>query len=127
MARPRLPTEVLEVRGSFKAQPSRRRPIGAKSERPLGNEPPGLTKAEVECWREIVGNSVAAVLTSADRVMVEIAARLLAKMRDGSIKSTELSAFTRCLTELGWTPASRHKVAAPAPPPADDFAEFRMQ
>src|SRR3990167_5856327 len=55
MARPRLPTQVLELRGSFRKQKGRRlkragepEPVGE-----LGDPPPHLDEAERELWREL--------------------------------------------------------------------------
>jgi phage terminase small subunit len=125
MARPRTPTELLELKGTFTKNPSRKREIGPKSDRGLGQVPRHLTEAEADCWREVVANSAACVLTSADRVLVELVARLLAKMRRDWLTGAEIGTLKSCLTELGWTPASRSKVATPkANTTPSEFAEF---
>jgi hypothetical protein len=125
MARPRTPTEVLELRGAFKRNPKRTRDVGAKADRGLGHAPIHLTDTEVECWREIVGNCAGGVLTSADRIIVEMAARLVSRFRADWLTGAEMSTLKSCLTELGWTPASRSKVAAPKKDDVpSEFAEF---
>jgi hypothetical protein len=73
----------------------------------------------------MAGNAPARILTSADRLLLEVAARLLAKFQAGWLTGTELSTLSPCYSELGWTPASRSRVAAPkAEERADRFAEF---
>lgn len=120
MARPRVATELLELRGTFDKNPSRRRPIGPKSERALGKPPASLTAAEAACWREAVRNAPGGVLTAADRWLVEIAARLMARLRAegvGGLRGAELSQLTTALGKLGWTPADRSRVSGAATPP----------
>jgi hypothetical protein len=77
------------------------------------------------CWAEIVSNSASGVLTSADRVLVEAAARVLSKFRREWLTGSELTFFRGCLTELGWTPASRSRVpAGQDDAPDSEFAKF---
>jgi len=126
VARPRTPTEILEVRGAFRKDPQRKREVGPKAQLGLGEPPGGLTEAEAATWREVVGNAPAGVLTSAERILVEIVARLLARMRADWLTGAELAQLTQSLARLGWTPADRSRVqAAKADEPEDPFAEFR--
>jgi len=126
LPRPRKPTELLELTGAFAKNPSRTRPVGAKSEHGLGEPPAHLLAEEAACWHEVVGNSAANVLTSADRVLVEMVARLLARSRVEWLKGAEWALMLQCLVRLGWTPADRSKVAAIGQDDApDEFAEFR--
>lgn len=129
MARPRKPTNVLQLAGAFKKNPQRLA-YRANEPKPTGaiGEPPAGADAEVaRCWREIVDEAPPGVLTNADRgVML-----LLAKLRlhaekgdpfvtdDGTLIETirtydtkKLGLLLRCYTELGMTPASRSKVSA---------------
>lgn len=112
MPRPRTPTEVLDLKGSFIKNPQRRRPVGPKSYRPLGGPPDELSERETAVWHEFVGNAPDNVLTSNDRMQVEIVARLMAKFRGDWLTGAELASLRNALTELGATPASRSKITA---------------
>lgn len=115
--------ELLELRGTFDHNPKRRRPIGPKSPEGVGEPPACLTETEAVCWREAVGNAPAGVLTSADRWLVEIAARLMARLRSeglAGLRTVELAALTGALGKLGWTPADRSRVSTAAEPTSDD-------
>ena len=120
MARPRTPTEILELRGAFQANPSRRRPATPKSNKELGLPPKGLTDIEQACWAEIVTNIPPGVLTAGDRVIVEVIARLMAKLRTeglSAMKSAELNLLLNGLGRCGMTPADRSRVfGLPATP-----------
>lgn len=125
MPRPRKPTEVLELTGAFRANPQRRRSVGAKSDKELGDPPIHLNLKENAAWREVVRNAPAGVLTSADRILVEMVARLLARFRTEWLKGSELALMLQCLVRLGWTPADRSKVVASDDKgPENEFAEF---
>jgi hypothetical protein len=75
----RRPTELLELSGAFDKDPARRRPVGPKSDRPIGDPPPCLGPDEAACWREFCRDAPAGVLTSADRWALEALARLMAR------------------------------------------------
>jgi hypothetical protein len=67
----RKPTELLALSGAFEKDPKRCRPVGPKSDRPIGDPPACLTPDEAACWREFVANAPAGVLTSGDRWALE--------------------------------------------------------
>ena len=75
---------------------------------------------------EAISNAPSGILTSENRWLVEIAARLMARMREDWLTGAELSQLTQCLGRLGWTPVDRSKVpAAKDEVKEDPFAEFR--
>jgi hypothetical protein len=83
MARPRKPSNILELNGAFKRNPSRGR---ARENEPVSNgeigEPPAHLQANVAaCWHEIVGYAHPLVLCRADRLIVEHAGNILALLR----------------------------------------------
>jgi hypothetical protein len=120
MPRPRKPTEVLEISGAFADKPARRRPAAPRSPEPIGDPPAGMDPAAAGCWREIIAEAPPGVLTGADRLVVEIAAVMTAKVRRGEATAGEAGLMLRALTECGMTPASRSKVSAATPEkPAD--------
>jgi phage terminase small subunit len=120
LARPRKPTEVLELSSAFVDQPGRRRPLAPRSPHPVGDPPAGMDPEAAGCWREIVGAAPPGVLTAGDRLAVEIAAALIAKFRRGEATAGEAGLMLRALTELGMTPASRSKVAPAGPDKPED-------
>ena len=124
MGRPRTPTEILELRGAYRKDPQRRRPVGPKSEKELGQPPSHLTKLEVTCWNELERNIIAGVLTSAERWTVEIASRLMARLRTDWLTGAEFAQLSKALSSLGMTPADRSKVHVEATKQASPFDEL---
>ena len=115
----RKPTELLALSGAFEKNPQRRRPVGPKSDRPIGEPPDHLAPDEAAAWREFCRDAPAGVLTSADRVALELLARLIAKARrPGGLSGAELGHLRGFLSEMGASPASRSKVL-PAGPGAE--------
>ena len=95
--RPRTPTNILKLTGSGRVNRSRiekQRAGEPQDHRPLGRCPPGLTKEEQTAFRELSRRSIPGVLTYADGIAVEAAAKLLAKMRsqsvDDDVRKTQL-------------------------------------
>ena len=114
MARPRKPTEILELSGGFDRHPERRRSIGPKSAQAIGDPPDDFEPDEAACWHEFLANHPPGVLTGADRWTLEHACRLHAKSRRlRGLAAAELGQLRTLLTELGATPASRSKISAP--------------
>ena len=125
MARPRKPTEVLKLNGAFRKDPQRVRPVGPKSARPLGMPPKYFTEAEAEIWVEIESNAAAGVLTGAERYVVELMARLVARFRADWLTGAEMSQLTWCCSHLGMTAADRSKVLGDeSEPESSPFNEF---
>jgi phage terminase small subunit len=127
MARPRTPTAVLELRGSFKTHPSRKRPDEPRPTGKLGDPPPHLGEAALAAWHEIVGMAPPGVLTSADRWAVEIAAGLMAQFRAGDLLPAGVGHLRGILGRMGLTPADRAGLNIPQPKPtgSDKWAQFR--
>lgn len=92
----------------------------------LGDPPDGLKDTKHtkfrSCWYEIVRAIPPGVALDSDRFTVEIAARLLARLRSTDplvgLSAAELGSLQRALASLGMTPADRSKVGAA--PPADE-------
>jgi phage terminase small subunit len=111
MPRPRKPTEVLELSGTFVDQPGRRRPPAPRSPALIGDPPAWMDPEAAGCWQEVVSEAAPGVLTAADRGVVEILAHLRAKTRRCEASTAETGLMLRGLIECGLTPASRSKVA----------------
>jgi hypothetical protein len=121
----RKPTEVLIINGAFAHDPSRRREIGPKSDKALGTAPDHLSDAERVVWKEVIKNAPTGVLTSTDRVIVEVVVRLLTKFRADWLNGAELGQLCSGLARLGWTPADRSRVAGSGnSAPKNDFGDL---
>jgi hypothetical protein len=126
MARPRKAAAVLELAGSFKKDPARRRSnptargsIGAWRD---GSSDPA------QIWSELVHIAPEGVLTSADRPALQAAAFLIARMRanPGAVTPAAVTCLVGTLSKLGMSPAGRVALEI-APPPAEEpnpFTEF---
>lgn len=127
MARPRKPTAVLELKGAFKANPSRgkARKNEPKPDGEIGEPPALLGEPEQELWRELA--MVGSWLTAGDRLILEIACRLMVMFRANTLDGGGISKLITALSKLGFSPTDRSKVNAPGAkePEADPFAEFR--
>lgn len=111
MARPRKPTNVLELTGAFKKNPNRARQ-DADTVGPLTDAPAHLGGAALHAWNEIAQYAPLDVLTDSDRIALEVAANLLAQFRNDPVEfpSTKLVRLEALLGKFGMTPADRAKV-----------------
>lgn len=116
MPRPRKPTHLLAVTGGLAKNPARYadRAHEPTDERELGDPPPNLAPSQQAVWREIEQLSLPGVLTHGDRLIVEVAAVLLAQFRlaGNLMPLPAIARLQSILGELGMTPASRSKVSA---------------
>lgn len=129
MARPRLPKNVLEMRGSFKKNPKRK--AGRESEivvaAPLG-EPPFNPEGNygarlIEIWHEVVQQVPPGVLTGADRMFMETLCRLMWRARY-SDKFRDYKTLEGMLGRIGMTPSGRANMSLPQGESKDDFEDF---
>ena len=126
MARPRTPTNVLELKGSFKKDPQRRRE-DAEAVGPLGGSPTHINGAVRGAWNEIVASAPREVLTGSDALAVELAANLLAQFRADPVEFTaaKLVRLEALLGKFGMTPADRAKVGGKKEAPkGNPFADL---
>ena len=121
LARPRIPTTILELRGSFKAHPERLRGRALEPQPPqgVGPAPAHLSARERACYEEIVALCAPGVLGSSDALVVEHAARVLGQLRhDRTYNNVKLMLrLEAVLGRLGLTPADRSKVNVLIKPP----------
>jgi hypothetical protein len=133
MAANRKPTKQLEDSGAFEHDPQRRRAREHEPvpDGPLGDPPEYFSEAQRGIWQELAEQVPHGVLTVADRILVEITAKLIARMRDpeDQLKASETNQIISCLSRMGLTPADRSRVAVPKPAEEtpDPFAELAAQ
>lgn len=127
MARPRKPTAVLELKGAFKKDPQRK---AARANEPaisdgIGSPPSELGIAEQALWAELAGYGT--WLTAGDRLLLEIACRLMVLFRGNALDGGGISKLITSLAKLGFSPTDRSKVNAPGAkePEEDPFADFK--
>ncbi|MGR9056067.1 hypothetical protein ACU8NH_09175 [Rhizobium leguminosarum] len=127
MARPRKPTAALELKGAFKKDPQRKtaRKGEPKPDGKIGVAPDAFDAAEVALWNELAGYGF--WLTDCDRLMLEIAVKLMVMFRKNTLDGGGISKLIAALAKLGFSPTDRSKVQAPGDkePPADPFAAFK--
>jgi hypothetical protein len=117
MSRPRLPSNVLELRGAFKKDPKRRRVDLQGAGLFDANPPSRLSQDCVQAWHAVVERVPPGVLTKTDELAVEIAATLLAAWwltRDLDV----LKEIRQWFAQLGMTPVARTKIPPPPRQPA---------
>lgn len=122
MARPRTPSNVLELRGAFKHNPQRRRepvqPCGEFDPAP----PEHLPRDCVRAWHWIVKQIPPSVLTASDYSSVETMATLQARFwLTGDLDyAKELRLW---FGQYGLTAAAREKIAAKPTKPRNPFSD----
>jgi hypothetical protein len=126
MPQARVPTSILEARGSFIAHPERKEdrahePVPSGE---LGLPPATLTPFQKTIWAELAGIIPAGVAGNCDRWIIEIAVKLMAKVRLGKAKGIDYSQLLTCLARLGMTPADRSRVKATATPQEDSWDDL---
>lgn len=118
MSRPRTPTEILDARGSFIANPylEKAREAEPVIKEPLG-EPPARLTAEVQAiWQEVAEELPVGVVKRSDRQLFEVLCLLIDKLRKGKIRIMELSCLISLCSKFAMSPSDRSKVAVNAEP-----------
>jgi hypothetical protein len=118
MGRPRKSTAEHVLSGAFERHPERKaeranepKPDGPLGEPPACFDPQSRTGQLLICiWHELIAQAPAGVLTSADRLWVELACRALHLTRTGCAKSADRNLLLALLGRMGMNPADRSKV-----------------
>jgi len=121
--RPPKPTKILELSGAYAKNPQRRRARAAielKVDGELGGPPQiWIDKAAhsqeslelLGIWYELVEQAPAGILTSADRLFVELACRLMYKVRFRKSTAGDYAQLNRYLEQIRLTPSGRARGA----------------
>ena len=127
MPRNQTPLAIAEAtgalehnRGRYEQRKNAPQPTGE-----LGEPPNHFDDIDRDLWCEVAGMTAPGVLTSADRLIVEVTAMLLRKLRypdpdNGGIKPVEIGHLRACLGSMGLTPADRGRVTGSNEPQAQD-------
>lgn len=115
MARPSLPKNIHILKGTAKKNPSRMKARENEPEnaKPIGSIPICLNKQERAAWRRIISESIPGVLGHADRMGVELASRLYARVSTGEATGIEYNQLIKLLGQFGMLPADRAKISIP--------------
>ncbi len=131
MGRNRKPKAIAERDGSFEAHPARKANYAnePKPDGPLGAPPQSFDPDSyagsrlLGIWNELVAQAHPGVLTSSDRIHVELACRLIHRIRREAARSGDYNTLKELLGKMAMNPADRPKVqvgAGAAPPSNDD-------
>ena len=124
MGRPRKPTKILELRGAYVKHPERRKDRVGEPEvsTPLGPPPAYLDASEKERWDDVA--RMAFWATGSDRGVVEIAARLWARMVRREASNADIKQLESAFRCLGCDPVDRTRVVKPNRQPKSKVAKF---
>lgn len=122
MGRPRTPTNILNLRGSFKKNPQRRRTNEPQDDRQIRRISSRLD-TEKRAYDAILKAAIPGVLVQADSPSVWLATKLIVKVDSGDFTTADVSQLIRLLTAFGLTPSSRANLAVPQPEKPNPFAE----
>jgi len=84
---------------------------------------PRLPRDASACWDALVRLAPPGVLKNCDAVLVELAARLWARVRKGAATAAEANQLRACLTQMGMAPSARSTVRAGAAAERNEFAD----
>ena len=114
MARPRKPTAIHVLKGTAEKHPDRMRARGNEPQPQggIGPCPEKLGPKVAEAWDSLVEGCAPGVLTSMDRVAMQLAASLLARFWAGPLECDikVVGRLHSLLGSMGMTPADRSKV-----------------
>lgn len=117
MARPRKPTAIHVLKGTAEKHPDRMRERGNEPQPTggIGPCPTRLGPQVAEAWDSLVDGCAPGVLTSMDRVALQLAATLLARFWADPMECDVkiVGRLHSLLGSMGMTPADRSKVVVP--------------
>jgi hypothetical protein len=126
MARPRKPTNVLELKGAFKKDPQRKRPSEPVPTGGIGPAPSALPAKLRVIWDEVVAICPPGVLGNSDRIALEALVRLLNEFRTdyAEFSGARMSQLVSLMGRFGLTPSDRSKIVVPKGKEKNPFANL---
>jgi hypothetical protein len=126
MPRHTQPREVAEAKGAVRHNPQRYRNTPPKAAFALGEPPAHMGDAAKAVWFELDTYAAKGVLTCADRLLLEVAANLIAeyRMSPRDFVTARVGQLISCLGRLGMTPADRQKLSVPDAEKTNPFDNF---
>ena len=115
MARQRVPSDLLKLRGAYRKHPERRRHGEPVVTNPFPTSAPDHLPPDIKtAWQAIVDVASPGVLKAPDIFIVELAAGLVAEHRRApfDMSSSRRSQLLIILGSLGMTPRDRVKLYA---------------
>ena len=115
MARHKTPSNVLDLKGSYKKHPERRNneePEGL----PLDSKPPKyFDKEHVKHWNDLISRIPDGVVTNSDYYLLVIGAAILAEIEEtqGHLPNERIAKFVTISAKLGLTPSDRVGLKVP--------------
>ena len=117
MSRPRTPTRILDVKGSFLRHPERKsaREREPKPNGPLGEPPADFDGEHRAIWLEVSRKMPAGVASNWDETAFEILVCLIVNFRRRRKMKVpqvvgEIAQMNKLFTQFGMTPADRSRV-----------------
>jgi phage terminase small subunit len=86
---------------------------------PIGTAPRHLQATERAVWAEVIRSAPIGLLGRPDRIILEVASRLIPRMRAGDLKPSELGVLLNILNKLGMNPTARQKLNLEPAEPAN--------
>jgi hypothetical protein len=128
MGRPRKPSNVLELNGTFRNQPSRRRATVKPAPGVVGDPPEHFDEIQRREFHEIVRLAPPGVLKPSDAQSVAFLAVLMAEFHQAPYAFTAAKYGTaiKLLQQFAMTPSSRENFSVKTDEePQDELREFR--
>ena len=123
MGRPRIPTNILELKGSFKKHPDRRRKNEPVDDRNV-KELRARIDTERKAYNVLIKSACPGVLRMSDSVAVWLACKLLVRIDSGDYTASDAAQFRSLLAQFGMTPAARAGLSIPEPEKPNPFADI---
>lgn len=127
MPKPRTPTNVLALKGSFKKDPQRARPAEPEPTASLGSAPKHFDDEHKKTWNELKRIYKLSAPGNSDRLALEALTCLTVQFRNEPAEFSGAK-YTRMISLIGLfggTPSDRSKVSVVKKKPLNnDFSDF---
>ena len=108
---------MAELKGAVQKNPQRYRTEIPKSNKPLGAYPKKPVTDPRECWNELAAVAIPGVLTSSDRLMMEVLSDLIAEYRLNPVKfkPAKMTHMIGIMARFGMSASDRNKLGVSKP------------